>query len=1499
MTRPTSDQPPRVDVLAMEQAYQDSLIVTRLPKWLRQLRIVSPTQQHIPVNGLYEAQHEALRNALRHSLACRQWLKGELARIEGIDSFARPLLQQAVRETAGAGYDSNHLYLRSWYTRTAYKQGISWGRHPLKEKDYFDVPLIEAALSNFTEGESRNEQPKDNCIIDNQWRCVGSLSAPAFARLCRQLDLGGRYQRHLDSILEAPASQAGGWQDMTSTLARLYRSVMLIDACKAKSEGVLSGAELQLVLELCNEGRPGTFYESKVVARQLQAFGSPLQQIVVLEVLHEGWLFNASRRIIVYIPGDPNGPWSVAADLETFIRKVLGKRLRSADYQTFFTRFVRRRDSRQFFSCVASQLVDVVDTATREMDQHLLDYPLPLFDHLASARIAHIKDDAAVIAVPVADMDRQEQAAHDKRMAAVAWTLSSVAGVFIPALNAVLLAVMVWDLLGELFHAVEDWREGDSDAAMDHLLNVTRELAFIGATAVIWREASRAWAAVDSWVPARLDDSTQKLWNGDLQPYRSVAPPVGSVADAQGVYRAQGRSWITLDGHCYEAMQGAEGEWQLKPHRGHAPALRHNGAGAWRLWSEQPASWTDRHWMFRRLGERFARLDNQQIDQAMAMHGLDTDNLRALHVYGRPPDAEVFDTLDRLLIDSRIQALLDSLTAGRWPDDQALLLKARALPGVTEQAGPELIAQISLKRRQFFQQLYNEQQAPEDAPLTTLRRAFPSLHRAAAAELVKGLAVEGKDYRALIQGTVPFRMVDKARLTALRIRVARACEALFIDTPQTLDLAKAALTLLQSLDARAVRPRWRLYDGDAPRPVFVTEGGGLTFRLVHKSGLFELEDALGVDLAGPGELFATLRAALDSADFTAMGINEPGPQSLRRSLAGQVSGRTDLVAQVLGKNNQQPWLLTPTRLADGRVGYPLGGILGRLARPLARPRAFAARLRDLYPAYSEEQINAWLVSLHAAGRDTERELGMLEQQARQLERQLRNWEWQGTLASEKAERKRFRKALMLCWRELIPYRDMAQTGRLATAWHYTGYELRSLPELGAAFNFPHVTELSLGSLLLTAVPDGFLRCFPNLVTLGLSSNFLQRLPAGLSELGSLRILDLSDNRIALDRTQADVLGFCSQLRYLNLSNNNLYTGFSVSRMPHLMELRLRDTGLAAIPTGLLNCSELYLLDAANNRLTSLPTGFVQSRLWQTGYVQLSGNPLPVHQTAEMQADWNIPRTSLVPLRLRWLDRLEGIQREGLAGVWICVEQMDGSSNFLGLLSQLTQSRDFKHPRYGEILAIRVFELMESMQDVPQLAEEIFSSALIEHCADNATVVFGQLEIRKLVWQAERAAPDADQEGALVKLARQLWRQGQVDLIALHEANAAGVRKESIEWALAYSIRLRDVLALPGNVHGMLHEGIPNLSDDAVANVRDRIRESETAETLSVWMVEQPFWRRYMEQRYARELEVPEHLQNQLQPDADEQAAAALMVQIRQWTEQTELQLTAAALQRWV
>ncbi|RCL25228.1 hypothetical protein C6A77_14530 [Pseudomonas sp. AFG_SD02_1510_Pfu_092] len=1495
------EHPAKGNTLAMEQAYQDSLIVNRMPRWIRRLRIVSATEQNRPVNSLYASEHAALCQAIRDSVVARQALKAALARIQGIDHFCTPLLQQAMRDTFGSTDAINGLYFRSWYTYTDSKPGISWGRHPLPARDNFDVPLIEAALNNFTEGEGRNEQPRDNCIVDASSRRLASASAPAFARLCRKLDLGGRYQRHLDSVLNAPASQAGGQDSVHSALARLYRSVMLTDACKAKTEGVLNAAELQLVTELYQQGQPGTFYEAKVVARQLKAFDCMVQQIVVLEVLHEGWLFNASRRIIVYIPGDPHGPWSVSTDLETFVRKVLGKRLRSAAYQAFFRRFVRRRDSYAFFSRVANELVDVVEAATREMDQHMVDYPLPLFDGLARQRIAQIKDDAASIAKPVADLDRKTQEAHHQRLVDEGWTLLAVAGLFIPALNSLLLALMAWDMLDEVFHAVEDWREGDSSAALDHVLNLSREVAAVGVTAVVWRETTRAWAALDHWLPARLEDGTHKLWNADLVPFRSSAPPADAVADAAGIYRAQGKCWMNMDGYYYEIVQRADEQWQLVPRRGHGPLLRHNEAGAWRTWAEQPASWADAYMICRRLGEPFARLDEPAIDQLMTIHGLDADYLRALHVYGRAAEAEIVDSADRLLIHQRVQTLLDGLRLARGLDDPQLLALARSLPGITEQQGPALAEQVWARRRQLFQRVYELHQADDDAAIATLRRVFPRLHYKAAQQLVEEATSQERQYLAH-QGKVPFGLSRKARLSVLRIRVALACEALFIDTPQSLDLAKVALTLLDTLPGSELAPHWRLFDGDAFEPV-LSLGRGLSFRLVHRDGLFELEDALGIGLHPPGELFEVMASALEANVIEQLGLSEPYAEDLRAALARQVPRRMQMIARTLGKNPEQPAWLPPLRLEDGRIGYPLGGGgVGGFARASTRPRALSARLRDLYPAYSDEQLEQWLTSLHALGRDTAAELGMLEQQSELLYSHLKTWELNGLLAGEKAERRRFRKALTECWRELVPERVLGPNEVLTVNWEYVGHSLRSLPDFPPQVSFPHVSGMALRHLKITEIPAKFLLAFPNVEVMELTNNRLQRLPPNLMLLRRLRVIDLSGNQIRLDQVQRVELAQCRNLHYLNLSRNPLYQPISVTHMIQLRELRLRNTRISTLPDGISHNPSLYLLDAAENALSSLPSGFLTSRLWRQGYVELTGNPLVYRQDGEAQALWRFPRDSTVPYKLRWLDRLADPLREDFAISWACVSLMEGADNFMGLLAALTRSRDFIHPQYFTLLATRVFDMMETMQQTPQLARMLLDNAVVENCADNATAVFDQLEERVLLWNAEHAAPTTGQEQALVALARQIWRKRQVEFIASDLADEDGAGRESIEYALALFIKLRDDLNLPLQINGMLYPDIPRLSDDQVRSVRLRINNRETSDTLAVWMVDKPFWLQYLDARFQNELLLPERFHAELEElqaaHAGAQRIARMMEEIDQWRYATRYQLTLDALDRW-
>jgi hypothetical protein len=1494
-----------VDTLALEQGYQDGIVAKRLPSWIGALQVALPTDQNIPANGLYASQHDALHQAFKTSLLSRQRLRAELARIQGLDTFARPLLQREMRERFDSAQDIDQLFFRAYYFAASPHPAWASGRQPQMEQDYYDIPLLEAALYNFSAVETTSAgQPRNNMLVDaSGGRCLRP-TALEFAALCRALDLGARYQQHLGSVLDASAERTASGHCVSASLAALYRSEMLIAACKAKSEGVLKADELAMVIALCQNGEPGTLNEAKVVAKQMKAFDCDLQQIVVLDVLQEGWLFNSSRRVLVYIPGDPDGPWSASDDLEAFTRKVLGKRLRNKPYQQFFSRFVRRRDSQAFFAKVATELEGIADFATREMDQHMSAYPLPLFDRLAAARIAQIKDDAAVIAVPAAAIDRKLQREHRRRLEAEGWTLLGLAGLFIPALGALLLAIMVWELLSDVFQALEDWRDGDTNAALDHVLAIARKVAMVGATAAVAGGVTRAWSVLDKLLPARLENGTEKLWSGDLTPFRSALPPADAAVDELGVYRQGERCWVTLEGHYYEVRQrSVDGQWQIRPRQAHGPLLRSNGAGAWRLWSDQPAEWADPYQLFRRLDGPYRQLDDTRIDQAMAIHGLSADNLRALHVYGRAPEPELTDTVNRLLIDRRVQALVDGLRSAHGSDDSAALAKAQALPGVAGETGAALAEKVVAQRRLLLQQLYDETQVSEDASIIALRKVFPRLHLPAARQLLKAASLSDQASLAST-GQLPFRLVQAARACMLRIRIARAGEALFFDVPQSLDLAKAVLGMLEAAVASESRPHWRLFDGDALRPVLTGEGDGRSFRLIHQHGQFSLEDALGVTLTGPGELFDVLLHALGDLEIAALELSEPYPANLREKLAQGFPEQRQPIARLLGKGEAGSGAVAPQRLDDGRIGYPLGGnALSSMTRANTRPRSLPARLRDLYPAYSNAQIEDWLIRMHLTGRPVSEELDVLEQQAALLDDALKQWQRAGLLSGDRAARGRFREAALECWRETIPSRINALDDRPDITWTFTGESLQTLPSVPAQVSFPHVRSIALREVKIKELPDEFLRAFPRLRTLEVTGSKLQRIPVTLMLKTTLRVLDLSHNRITLDAAQAAVLAGCRSLVYLNLSGNPLGGVFTVGTMLQLCELHVRSAQLLAVPVGVLQCPHLYLLDLTSNSVDQLPEGFLQSTLWREGYVDLTGNPVALRQSVNWQAEWEVPYDSEVPHHLLWLDRMSDELRDSMAVAWAGVDMMDGSANFLQLLVALTRSADFKDLRTFKYLAARVLDLMESMIANPELAKELLDNAVVENCADNSTAVLADLEVRKLLWQTVHDSPPAKRGAALVRLARRLWRLEQVKYHAWQDASRTEQgQRESLEVALIYCLQLRESLDLPVSVRALRFANVVEVAAEDVAQVERLVLSGETTDTLAVWMLERPFWDDYLVQTYKSNLKLAQSFHDRLQALEARSASVAefdaLKEETEQWIYQKKFDLTVEALHKW-
>ncbi|MFK3818635.1 NEL-type E3 ubiquitin ligase domain-containing protein [Pseudomonas sp. NPDC089407] len=1467
-----------VDTQALEQGFQDGLIAHALPAWLRNLRVAGElTQARSTPMSLTPTQLTALLEALKTSLLSWQRLTLELQRIVDILPFCKPLLERALNDELGYPIANDGLHLRHHYFSISPKPDYPFGRLPQQQEESYDVPLLTAALANFTEGEARGDElPRHDRLVDRGGAPFAPMTADAFARCSRRLDLGGRYQQHLDGILSAPASATASGYDVMSSLQGLHWSSMLIDACRARSEGRLTADDLESVLALCREGQPRTVAGLEVRVRQLTVYGCRLEQIVVLDIFDNFVGFKSSTRLLVYIPDDPVSPWSTATDLDAFVRWTLGKRLAEQPYQQFFSRFVRRRDRPGFFARVGSELKDVADWASRDMDQHLADYPLPLFPCLAQAWIDQFKDDAAFIAVPVAQVDRQVEQARQDRLLNAAWMIAGVVGLFVPGVNNLLVAAAGWGLLKEVFHAVEAWREDDCRAVLDHVLDVVRQVVELGITAVVMRTVRRQWSLADPLVTARLEGGGEKLWRFDLQPFRSAPPPVQATADALGVYRLAGRSWVKMEGAFFEVLPRADGEWQIKPVEGHGPLLRHNDAGAWRVWCEQPVEWDDVPRMFNRLGGAFSQVPAEQVDPVMAIHDIDADHVRGLHVCNRAPDPCLVDTVNRVAMFNRIQRLVNQLRSGEGVEDEALLARVRQWGGGEALANEGLADEVWRRRHSLLRQLYYEQN-PVTADTRELRRDFPGLHQLAAQALLDAAGHE-QTYHA---GEL-----------ARRIRRVRVRESLLFDLPQNLDTARTVLAAIEQLPGAEAGPSWQLIDGSALQPLASTAGVGPALRLRFAQGLFQLEDPLGEVSGSSSCIFEVLGLGCSAGYRQATGVGEPFAQGLRIAVAQRVmEGQLD-IAEVLKMKRPVGLFLPPQRLDQNRIGYPLCTLRNWLAPGRRGALNLAAELRDLYPGFSDEQIDDWLAMARRSNTPPAAKLLALKQQLKTLTRQLRSWKRATPKLWAWRSRSEFARGLLDCWRRLLP----SQLTAAGNAYELTSFasNLDELPVIPASVDFSHVTSVSLRTLQLRRIPDDFLQAFRALTSLNVTHCRLRSLPlsAGLAE--RLEVLDLCGNQIRLDGRATDLLARCRSLVYLNLSDNPLRRRFSLQQMQQLRVLMLGNTQLQEVPESLMQATALHTLDLGDNQIRTLPFGFYQSALWRSRRVRLAGNPLE-----GVQDTWSDVTDEALPTQLHWLDLVNGKERDRLAHLWSGLKRDRRSVDFFNLLGRLASSADTHTEALARYLALRVRIMIDYMSARPALQTELYAHSLTEHCQDNATLRFSDLEVRVKVWKAMHEPGVENRQRALLYVGGQCWRLEVLDELASLHAIGDGNAEESLEYALAYRLGLVEQLDLPIEHDEMLNPRVAALSAHDLARAAHHVRRLQTVDALADFLLRQRFWTEYLAQTHEASLQVPQSLHDEVEAldarGAPKQEYDQLQARMQQRMLHTQRQLTREAI----
>lgn len=671
-------------------------------------------------------QRQQLHDCFLESFTTQTVVDKTLSALQGIEAFARPLLVNALKEQYGVTLAP---HVATWLSLRKSLQ-VSGFKIESRTYDFLKLELLQAALHNFEESECEDEAFHPSSGF--RWQVsssrssstdpllpvrLGSLKVPEFVRLCRSLDLGGKYQTYISDFFSTNETTLRQ-QFIASQKAAMRAAAELARLCQDITEG-----DYAMVLSVINGERSPRMGGQPVWICDLGLMKLRMTGCVLFLAFDEAHVDSP----ILYVPHDPYHPlkrYDSHAQLLATLKQRFATPVSSTTrvtgptvYQHFFSQFVDYADRPHYFSQFTQ---DAPDATLREkigsnfpgigqmyeLLSKLTPFrlenfpPLPLAPqvpnpdpYLAPLALAFkgqvfgsdkidlwaylyeqhrhkCLGDAAGHAVPTSQVDarvRQQKLALLLNIEMFA--LSAVAG-FVPVLGEITMAVMAEQLLKEAIEATQEWSEGDRKAARAHLIDLAQNLALIGLTAgggVALRKL-RPEPVIEALAPVKLPDGRTRLWRPDLQSYKKdIAPAPGSQPNALAQYEVEGQVHIRLDNAFYEKTFDLQlNRWRIKHPReplAYQPILEHNRAGAWRHRHERPLTW-DRLTLLRRLGPVTEGFSDETLSVIGDVSGVNDDVLRKVHMDGLPVPAVLADTLEQFRVDQDVDELIRRLRRG-------------------------------------------------------------------------------------------------------------------------------------------------------------------------------------------------------------------------------------------------------------------------------------------------------------------------------------------------------------------------------------------------------------------------------------------------------------------------------------------------------------------------------------------------------------------------------------------------------------------------------------------------------------------------------------------------------------------------------------------------------------------------------------------------------------------------------------------------------------------
>ncbi|WP_248745287.1 SET domain-containing protein [Pseudomonas sp. MWU12-2037] len=816
-------------------------------------------------------QRDALRQSLIASSNSRHEVRQMMAKLQSPVQFVKPLLEHAITVNFQLTLDVEqatfvHEHKNDYFFGLISVQGTTT-----------EQTLLSAALHNFDESLASAEAfgAGSGIYLTSGARDGKTPIKPEeFALVCRNLDFGSLYQSHLRSILSEPAQPDGAVDSSTQdALIRSYKDAFAVAIHLAILQHEISVASHRVLLDVLQD-RYVVRYGTQACSL-LEFLGMDVSEVLVIGLDAE----DGTNPCIVYIPQDPIRPLARYGSIKDF-EDELNRRLLSPGYRQFFSRFLP-------LSHQGKLLDQMIRRALRQKwapKTGPVPWPNPVFlalhpikgnvfKSLRDRRVRQIERHGREVVVPTADIDTQARQELREAYAKAGFSALLLAASFIPVIGDILLIFTGAQLIQEAYLGFDAWRRDEKVEALNYLMDVAEQVAFMGASA----GAVKAGRFVNSLLPVKLSSNRFGLWKEDLSPYRqSLELPETLLPDEQGLYHYQGKHYLSLDEQLYEVGTfGPPSGWSIRHPDdpwAYSPPLLQNGSGAWRTVHERPQDWSDLK-RLRRLGP--VATGTQPEDLAPILHASASDSnlLLELHRENQAPPAQLIDTLKRFQLDRKLQ---HQRLLGSPPDNDSAALSLTSRQHTSEQ----------------FEDLYQQSEQIEGPLPEQIRQDFPDLPKSYVQAMEK--SISPAEARQILdqKGLLPY-LKDEAELSLQSVDTARLHEGLYLHTTFNPDSDLLAFQTLEALPGWSGNVRLELYSQTLVEPPAASVGNDSATtvrRLLREGSRYRVYDADGEQILAPSDLYSAIGQALPETELDNLGFSGPNRNNvLKQSLAHRIT----------------------------------------------------------------------------------------------------------------------------------------------------------------------------------------------------------------------------------------------------------------------------------------------------------------------------------------------------------------------------------------------------------------------------------------------------------------------------------------------------------------------------------------------------------------------------------------------------------------------------------